>query len=86
VRNFRDQPQQHYIKLRLPTGITAEPAILEGSVPPKSRTAFNVKLTADRDRVAAGLQMVPFDITLDGKHYGELFDFLLLARPAAEGR
>ena len=27
--------------------------------------------------------MIPFDITLDDKHYGELFDFLVQAKPAA---
>ena len=25
--------------------------------------------------------MVPFDITLDGKHHGELFDFLVQSKP-----
>jgi hypothetical protein len=85
VRNFRDQPQKHHIKLRLPKGVTAEPAILEGTVEPKSRQAFKVVLTADPALVPAGLQMVPLDITLDGNRYGELFDFLLMARPADEG-
>lgn len=82
VRNFRDKTQQHHIKLRLPPGITAEPAVLEGSVPAKSRETFKVVLTADPAHVPAGVQMVPFDITLDGKRHGELFDFLLLAKPA----
>jgi hypothetical protein len=26
--------------------------------------------------------MIPLDITLDGKRHGELFDFLLQAKPA----
>jgi hypothetical protein len=26
------------------------------------------------------VQIVPFDITLDGKRYGELFDFLIRAK------
>jgi hypothetical protein len=29
----------------------------------------------------AGVQMVPFDITLDGRQHGELFDFILMTRP-----
>ena len=84
VRNFRDKAQQHHVKLRLPPGITAEPAILTGSVEPKSRKSFSVTLTADPARVPAGVQMVPLDITLDEKKYGELFDFLLQTRPAEE--
>jgi hypothetical protein len=81
VRNFRDSVQQHHIKLRLPPGVTAEPAILAGSVEAKSRKTFNVKLTADPARVPAGVQMIPFDITLDDKRLGERFDFLIQAKP-----
>lgn len=82
VRNFRNKPQRHRIKLRLPPGITAEPAVLEGSVDAKSRKGFEVVLTADPSRVSAGVQMIPFDITLDGKRHGELFDFLVQAKLA----
>ena len=81
VRNHRDQPQRHQVALRLPSGITATPSVLEGVIPAKSRQTYQVRLTADSDRVAAGLLMVPFDITLDGHRYGEWFDFLLLAKP-----
>lgn len=77
VRNFRDRPQRHHIRLGLPPGITAEPAILVGSVPPKSRQSFKVMLAADAAHSSTGLQMIPLDIALDGKRYGELFDFLI---------
>ena len=80
VRNFRATPQQHHIELKLPAGVTAEPAILEGTVEGRSRQHYEVRLTVDREKVPAGVQMVPFDITLDGKHYGELFDFLIRAK------
>ena len=86
VRNHRDRPQKHHIVLKLPPGIAAEPAILEGSVDAKSRKAFKVILTADSNRVATGVQMIPFDITLDGKRYGERFDFLVQGKPADEPR
>ena len=84
VRNFRDRPQRHLIRLRLPPGITAEPAILEGTVPAKSRQQFQVTLKANPTDTAAGLQIIPFDITLDDKHHGELFDFLIQAKPVPE--
>lgn len=80
VRNFRDTPQEHRIHLQLPPGVQAEPAILEGSVGPKSRQSFKVKLTADPAKVPAGVQMIPMDITLDGKHYGQVFDFIIQAK------
>jgi len=77
VRNFRDKPQEHRVELKLPPGITAEPAVLEGTVPAKSRKSFPVKLKLDRRLAPKGLQIVPFDIRLDGKLYGEMFDFLI---------
>jgi glyoxylase-like metal-dependent hydrolase (beta-lactamase superfamily II) len=79
VRNFRDKPQRHQVKLVLPPGVTAEPAIVSGEVDAKSRTTFAVKLRVDRSVAPAGLQIVPLDITLDDRHYGQLFDFLLQA-------
>ena len=80
VRNFRDQPQRHRIELKLPAGLTAEPAVLEGTIDSKSRRSYPVKLNVDRNAIPPGVQLVPFDITLDGKRYGELFDFLVRAK------
>ena len=85
VRNFRDTAQRHRVALKLPPGVTASPAVLEGSVSAKSRQTFPVKLTVtQRAKVPQGVQIVPFDITLDGHRYGELFDFVLLAH--SEGK
>lgn len=81
VRNFRDTTQQHRVALHLPPGVKAEPAVLEGSVAPKSRQSFKVKLTADAATLPVGVQMVPMDITLDGRRYGQLFDFIIQAKP-----
>ncbi len=80
VRNFRDMPQEHRVRLQLPPGVQAEPSMLEGSVGPKSRQSFKIKLSADPAILPAGVQMVPMDITLDGKHYGQLFDFIIQAK------
>jgi hypothetical protein len=50
----------------------------------KSRTAYPVKITVkDRAALPPGVQIVPFDITLDGKRYGELFDFVVLGNESA---
>lgn len=84
VRNFRDAPQQHRVVLKTPPGIEAEPPVLEGTVPPKSRASFEVKLhVRDRKASGEGVLIAPLDITLDGKRYGELFDFILQARELA---
>jgi glyoxylase-like metal-dependent hydrolase (beta-lactamase superfamily II) len=77
VRNFRSREQQHNIRLVLPKGVKADPAVLVGTVPAESRRTFPVQLTADPAALAPGLHMAPFDITLNGKTFGQMFDFLL---------
>ena len=65
------------MELKLPPGVKAVPAILDATVEAESRRRFPVQLTIDRQAVAAGVLIIPFDITLDGKHHGELFDFII---------
>ncbi len=77
VRNHRDSQQQHRIELKLPPGVTAEPSILRDQIDRKSRRSYRVKLNMDSSTAAPGVNIVPFDITLDSNHYGELFDFLI---------
>jgi glyoxylase-like metal-dependent hydrolase (beta-lactamase superfamily II) len=82
VRNFRDRSQKHRVVLKTPPGIVAVPEVLEGSLGAKSRESFPVMLKVqNRDQQSAGVQIVPFDITLDGRQHGELFDFILMTRP-----
>lgn len=80
VRNFRETSQKHHIKLKLPPGVTAEPAVLEGMIAGKSRQSFPITLKVNRDAVPPGVLIVPLDITLDKKRYGQLFDFIVKAR------
>ncbi|MFO0906593.1 MAG: MBL fold metallo-hydrolase [Pirellulales bacterium] len=77
IRNFRDRPQRHRVKLNLPPGVTAHPAVLEGQVASKSREQYRITLKADAAATPSGLLIAPFDITLDDEHYGERFDFLM---------
>lgn len=87
VRNFRDRAQEHRVALKVPPGLRAEPNELEGSVATKSRESYPVKIIVeDRSQLPDGVQMVPFDITLDGKRYGELFDFVFLAKEPSEAK
>jgi glyoxylase-like metal-dependent hydrolase (beta-lactamase superfamily II) len=82
IRNHRDAPQQHRVVLKLPPGVTAEPPVLEGTIAARTRQTFPVKLTVDRAKAQpiAGPQQVTFDITLDGRRWGEMFDFLIRTR------
>jgi hypothetical protein len=78
VRNFRSREQKHHVALALPPGLTAQPRVLEGIVPAESRRSYEVALTVtDPQLLPKGLQILPMDITLDEKHYGQLFDFLV---------
>ena len=81
VRNFRSREQKHRIVLQTPPGITAEPKVLEGTVAAESRQTFPVTLKLEnREKQPAGVQIFPFDITLDSRRYGQLFDFMVMAR------
>jgi hypothetical protein len=76
VRNFRSHAQLHHIEIHTPPGVVAEPAVLDGSVPPNARTASRIQLRRTAEAVA-GVHIVAFDITLDGRRYGELFDAIV---------
>ena len=81
VRNFRSREQKHRIVLQTPPGIISEPEVLEGTVAAESRQTFPVTLKLEnREKQPAGVQIVPFDITLDSRHHGQLFDFIVQAR------
>ncbi|MDB4680154.1 MBL fold metallo-hydrolase [Planctomycetaceae bacterium] len=84
VRNFRGVPEKHDIELKLPPGVSAEPSRLTGFVKPESERDYEVTLTVDRTKVPPGVQMATFDITLDDKKHGELFDFLVLGSKRQE--
>ena len=81
IRNFRDRPQRHSIRLHLPAGISAEPSLLEGELPARGRVQVPVKLRVDRSLADQAQSTVLFDITLDGQRYGDLFDFMLRTQP-----
>jgi len=79
VRNFLARPQPFRIALHLPAGISAEPAVVEGTTPPEAIARVTVKLKASAD-LKAGVHFVALDTTRDGKHCGEWFDFIVGVR------
>jgi len=76
VRNFRSREQKHRIEVHTPSGLIAEPAILEGKLSGESQQAFSVRLKAGED-APAGLAIAALDVTLDDRRYGEWFDFVV---------
>jgi len=83
IRNFRERQQEHRIEIHAPPGLIAEPwppagepAVLEGKLLAASRKAFPVRIKAAED-AQAGVAIVSLDVTLDGRRYGEWFDFIV---------
>ena len=85
VRNFLNRPQTYRLALHCPEGIVAEPAVLEGIAPPTTTVQVPLRLKAT-SRAKQGVQLIALDATLDGRRYGEWFDFTAnVANVASEG-
>ena len=76
VRNFRDRRQQHRVEIHTPSGLAAEPAVLEGKLSGTSQEVFPVHLSAAGD-APAGVQIIALGVTLDDRRYGEWFDLIV---------
>lgn len=80
LRNFLRRQQRHRIEINAPAGLVAEPSVLEGKLAGASRRSIPFRLRAASD-VSAGVHLVAFDVTLDGKRYGERFDLIVGVEP-----
>ena len=80
IRNFRRGRQRHHIEVHTERGLAAEPAVLEGYIPGKARQTNSVRLKAS-EQASTGVQIVGFDVTLDGRRYGERFDMIVEITP-----
>jgi glyoxylase-like metal-dependent hydrolase (beta-lactamase superfamily II) len=80
VRNFRPRVQVHRIEVHAPPGIEADPPRLEGELASEARKPFPLKLRAAAD-AKPGVRIVAFDVTLDGRRYGERFDVIVEVLP-----
>lgn len=76
LRNFRPHSQTHHIEFHAPPGLVVKPAILNGQLPRETRKAFPIQIEASPE-ARPGTHMVAVDVTLDGKRYGERFDFIV---------
>ena len=82
VRNFLARPQRYRIAVHVPEGVVAEPAVLEGTTPPESVVRVPLRLKAAAG-ASPGVRIVALDTTLDGKRYGEWFDFVVAVEDEA---
>jgi hypothetical protein len=76
VRNFLARPQPYRIAVHCPEGIAAEPAVLEGTTADAGTVHGPLRLKA-ASAAKSGVQIVALDVTVDGKRYGEWFDFVV---------
>ncbi|MCX8157934.1 MAG: MBL fold metallo-hydrolase [Verrucomicrobiae bacterium] len=81
VRNFLRAPQTHRIAICTPTGLAATPPVLTGRLPAQARRAFPIQLQAAA-HLAPGVYLAAFDVTLDGRRYGQRFDVIVEVTPA----
>ncbi len=77
VRNFKDKDQHHRIEIHAPPGIIAEPAVLDGKTAAGARERFRIHIKTAKN-FPLGVNLIAFDVTLDGKPYGEWFDAMLI--------
>lgn len=76
VRNFLTRPQTYRIALCCPAGVTAEPAVLEVVVPAEGKVRLPIRLSATSS-VKPAARIITLDTTIDGKRYGQWFDFVV---------
>jgi glyoxylase-like metal-dependent hydrolase (beta-lactamase superfamily II) len=80
VRNFNARSQQHHIEVHSGSGLAADPAVLDDKIPKSSRVAVPIRLQARTD-ATPGVHIVAFDVTLDGRRFGERFDCIVNVVP-----
>lgn len=76
VRNFTGSKQEHHIIIHTPPGIKSNPASLDGVLEGNSIQAFPVQYVATKD-ASEGVNLVAFDITINGNRFGEWFDAVI---------
>jgi hypothetical protein len=76
VRNFTGSKQEHHIIIHTPPGIKSNPASLDGVLEGNSIQAFPIQYVATKD-ASEGVNLVAFDITINGNRFGEWFDAVI---------
>jgi glyoxylase-like metal-dependent hydrolase (beta-lactamase superfamily II) len=80
VRNFNARSQQDHIEVHTGPGLAAEPSVLDEKLAKSSHATFPIRLHARTD-ASPGVHLVAFDLTLDGRRFGERFDCIVNVAP-----
>ena len=83
--NFLKRPQPYRLVVHCPEGLAVEPAVLEGTTPAEASVAVRLQIKAAA-AAKPGVQIVALDTTIEGKRYGEWFDFVVAVRAGGAGR
>jgi glyoxylase-like metal-dependent hydrolase (beta-lactamase superfamily II) len=75
LRNYRGRAEAFRVEVMTPPGVSAVPAIVEGETPAEGASRIFVKLRATDAK--PGVQMVAFDLTLDGRRLGPWYDMIV---------
>jgi len=73
------------VVVHAPPGLVVEPAVLEGELGGASRRSFPIRVKAAPD-APPGVRIVALDVTLDGRRYGEWFDFVVGVESGKAGK
>jgi hypothetical protein len=76
VRNFESRARNHRIEVHMPRDFIAEPAVIEPRIAGRQRQTFPFKITT-RAGASEGAHLIAFDVTIDGRRYGERFDAII---------
>jgi hypothetical protein len=76
VRNFRSRAQGYRIRVHSPEGIACETAGVEVRAEPTSTASATLRLKIAPD-AKPGTRLIALDTTVDGRRYGEWFDFMV---------
>jgi glyoxylase-like metal-dependent hydrolase (beta-lactamase superfamily II) len=76
LRNFDRAEQLQRIEIHTPPGLFAEEPIIEARLPRESKNQFPIRIRAAQD-AEPGVHIIAFDITRNGRRYGQLFDAMI---------
>jgi uncharacterized membrane protein len=76
LRNFNQKASRYEIKVDAPLGISAEKSSFAIRLAKDSKATFPIQLRSNPD-AEPGVHVVAFDVTVDGRRFGERFDCIV---------
>ena len=76
VRNFLQRERRYRVSVHAPAGITVEPPVHDIVVPAEQTSRIKVRISA-AGGITPAAHMAALDVAVDGRRYGEWFDFIV---------